>query len=76
MPYASIKAYLRDDAVKNPLVEEVNKVFLDLLGCPSEAMTIFIEDVAPEDREEQVQNPDIMGNLDKVKIPDGAKTYW
>lgn len=75
MPYVSIKAYPRDEAVKNRLVEEVNKVFLDVLGCPPEAMTISIEDVAPEDWEEQVQKPQIMTNLDKMKILDGVKKY-
>lgn len=75
MPYISIKAYPRDDAIKNRLAEEVNRVFMEVLGCPQEAITISVEDIDPADWEEKVEKPEIRPNMDKMKILDGVKKY-
>ena len=54
MPYIRIKAYPKDEAVKQKVAEAINKVFLDNWGCAPEAVSISFEEVAPELWEQQV----------------------
>lgn len=75
MPYIAIKAYPKDEAIKKEVVEKINKVFLDLWGCPQEAITISMEEFIPEDWEEKVFKKDIEPNLEKIWILSGEKKY-
>ena len=47
MPYVAIKAYPKDEDTKKKLVEKINDVFLEVWGCPPEAISISLEEVAP-----------------------------
>ena len=73
MPYIAIKAYPKDEATKQAVVEKINRVFLETWGCPPQAITISVEEVAPELWQEQVVKPEIEPKLDKMMILNGEK---
>lgn len=75
MPYVAIKAYPKDEETKKKLVEKINDVFLEVWGCPSEAISISLEEVAPSDWEEKVQKPEVDANKDKMMIYSGKKNF-
>jgi len=73
MPYIAIKAYPKDEATKQAVVEKINQVFLETWGGPPQAITISVEEVAPELWQEQVVKPEIEPKLDKIMILNGEK---
>ena len=75
MPYINIKAWPKDSETKEKLVNKINEAFLEIWGCPQEAITIAIEEVAPEKWEDTVVNPEILPNAHKLMILDGKKKY-
>ena len=75
MPYIAIKAYPKDQETKEKVVEEINQVFLKYWGCPPTAISISMEEFAPEDWEAKVVAPEIKPNLDKMMILSGEKKY-
>ena len=75
MPYIRVKAFPKDEETKKIVVEGINKVFRNHWGCPPEAISISIEEVAPEDCDEQVREKEILPNEDKMMILDGEKKY-
>lgn len=75
MPYIAIKSYPKDQATKEAVAERINEIFLELWGCPPEAITISAEEVDPADWEEKVLNPEIEPKKDKMLILSGKKCY-
>ncbi len=75
MPYIAIRAYPKDEETKKKVVEEINEVFLKYWGCPQRALTISLEEIAPEDWAEKVVKTHIEPNMDKVMILGGEKKY-
>ncbi|MDD3240823.1 MAG: tautomerase family protein [Lachnospira sp.] len=75
MPYISVKAFPKDEETKKRVVDKINQVFLEEWGCPPEALTISVEEVAPDEWNEQVKRPEIDTKLDKMMILDGKKQY-
>ena len=75
MPYIVIKAYPKDDATKKRVVDKINQVFLEEWGCPPQALTILVEEIAPADWAEKVLKPEIEPQKDKMMILDGKKLY-
>ena len=75
MPYIAIKAYPKDKEIKKQVVEEINQVFLKYWGCPQEAISISMEEFAPETWEECVVKPEILPKSDKMMILSGEKKY-
>ena len=75
MPYIRIKAYPKDQATKEKVVEAINKAFVDNWGCPPQAISISIEEVAPEDWVETVEKAEIEPNADKMLVLNGEKKY-
>ena len=75
MPYIEIKAYPRDEATKQALAEEINKVVLDIMKCPPQAITIGMEDVQPENWQSQVADKIIAPKKSSMLILDGEKQY-
>ena len=75
MPYIAIKAYPKDEATKKKLVEQINRVFLDVWGCPQEAISISLEEVEPSLWEETVVKAEIEPNERKMMIFAGKKKY-
>lgn len=75
MPYIRIKAYPKDQATKEKVVEAINKAFVDNWGCAPDAISISIEEIAPEDWVEKVEKAEITPNADKMLILNGKKKY-
>ena len=75
MPYIAIKSYPKDEATKKKLVDQINQAFLDTWGCPQEAISISLEEVAPADWDAQVRKPEIEPRKDQMMILDGQKKY-
>ncbi|MBQ8808313.1 MAG: tautomerase family protein [Clostridia bacterium] len=75
MPYISIKAWPKDDETKKKVVDEINEVFVKYWGCPKEAISISLEEFAPETWEEKVVKSEIETKLDKMMILSGKKKY-
>ena len=75
MPYIRIKAYPKDQATKKKVVDAINQVFVDNWGCAPQAISISIEEVAPEDWVEQVEKKEILPMADKMFVLNGQKKY-
>ena len=73
MPYIAIKAYPKDAETKKKVVERINQVFLEEWGCPPQAITVSIEEVAPSDWEDKIVKPEIEPNKDRMMILSGEK---
>ena len=74
MPYISIKSWPKDDAVRAEAVRRINEVFLEVWGCPPEALTISSEIIQPDAWAETVVKAEIEPKLDKVMILSGRET--
>ena len=57
------------------LVEAIYKAFVDNWGCAPEAISISIEEVAPDNWVDQVEKAEIEPNADKMFILNGQKKY-
>lgn len=75
MPYIKIKAYPKDEKIKQSVIDKINQLFLDEWGCPQSAISISYEAVEPSDWQANVAEKDIKNNLDKMYILDGQKKY-
>ena len=75
MPYIAIKAYPKDDDTKRKVIEAVNNIFAENWGCAPDAISISLEEVAPEEWDEKVRKTQIEPNKDKMYILDGKKQY-
>ena len=75
MPYINIKAWPKDQETKEKLVNKINEAFLEIWGCPQEAITIGIQEIAPDQWEDTVVKPEITPNADKMMILAGEKKY-
>ncbi|MBQ9756800.1 MAG: tautomerase family protein [Clostridia bacterium] len=75
MPYIAIKAYPKDAEIKKKVVDEINEIFLKYWGCPQEAISVSMEEFAPDLWEEKVVKPEIETNVDKMMILSGEKKY-
>ena len=74
MPYIAIKAYPKDEEIKKKVVDEINGVFLKYWGCSKEAISISVEEIAPEKWQNVVDN-EIAPNVEKMMILSGDKKY-
>lgn len=71
MPYIAIKAYPKDPKIKDEIVKRINQAFLDVWGCPQEAISISLEEVSSRDWEEKVKKAEILCNMENMVILDG-----
>ena len=75
MPYIAVKAFPKDEETKRKVVEQINEIFLKTWGCPQEAITISLEEVAPAEWNEKVREPEILPKQKQMLILDGEKKY-
>jgi phenylpyruvate tautomerase PptA (4-oxalocrotonate tautomerase family) len=71
MPLITIKAYPKDDRIKQEVAEEINRIFLEKWGCSQEAISIGFEEFAPDDWAREVREKEILPNADKLTICEG-----
>ena len=48
---------------------------MEVWGCPQQAITISIQDIAPDEWGEKVQKPDIDAHPEIMLIVSGERTY-
>lgn len=75
MPYIKIKAYPKDEEVKQRVAERINQVFLEEWGCPQGAISLSFEEVNPELWQSSVVDTEITPNAEKMHILNGEKKY-
>ena len=75
MPYVAIKAYPKDEEAVKQVVDRINDILLETFGCPQKAVNISYEEVAPEDWDDKVREPEILAKTDRMMIMDGEKKY-
>ena len=71
MPYIEIKAYPKDEATKQAVAEEINRIFLEKWGCRAEAISIRFAEYPPDKWDQQVYQGEILPNADKMRILSG-----
>ncbi|HNR04918.1 MAG TPA: tautomerase family protein [Bacillota bacterium] len=75
MPYIAIKSFPKDQATKEAVAEKINEIFLEVWGCPQEAITISIEDITPADWEEKIVKTEIDPKKENMMILSGKRCY-
>ncbi len=73
MPYIRIKAYPKDKAIKEKIADEVSEIFEKYWGCPKAAISVSIEEVAPENWVSEVEEKEIATNKDAMFVLNGEK---
>ena len=73
MPYIEIRAYPKDEAIKQRVAERIKQVFLEEWGCPEQAISVSFEEFDPKDWESKVVEPIVRRNEDRMYILDGKK---
>ncbi len=72
MPHVSIKMYPgRSEDQKKRLARAIVQDVMAATGCPEEAVSVAIEDVAPEEWKEKVYKPDIVNHRGTLYKPPG-----
>ena len=75
MPYIAIKSYPKDKETKEKLVERIDEVLQEVLGCPPQAVTVSFEEIEPEKWVDTVVKTEIEPNMDKMMIVSGEKKF-
>ena len=75
MPYVAIKGHPNTAEIRTRLVERINQALLEVWGCPQEAISISLEEIAPEKWEETVVKKEIEPNAEKMYIFNGEKKF-
>lgn len=74
MPHISVKLYSgKTEEQKKKLAEELTKAAMSVLGGETKSFSVAVEDVEPEDWKEQVYQPDIVGQKEKLYKEPGYK---
>ena len=68
MPYVRIKAYPKDEETKRRLAQKISEAFLEVWGCPCEAISVSIEEVSPAEWDGKIVKGEIEPNSDKMFI--------
>ncbi len=67
MPHVIVKLQTgRSEQQKAKIAEEVTQAVMASANCAAQAVSVSIEDVAPNDWVEQVYKPDIIGKPDTL----------
>ena len=75
MPLIVVKAYPKDEKIKQEVAEEINRIFLEKWGCGQSAISVRFEEYAPDDWDREVYQKEVVPNADKLAIYSGKKNY-
>jgi Uncharacterized protein, 4-oxalocrotonate tautomerase homolog len=75
MPYVAIKMFPKDEEMKKKLADKINEAVIEVVGCRPQAVSISMEEIAPEDWDAKVKQPEIFGQPEKMMIVQGEKKY-
>ena len=68
MPYVAVKMYPKDEETRKKLAEKLCETVMEVTGCPAEAVTVSLEEVAPEDWVATVKEPET-SNVQSTRMP-------
>jgi 4-oxalocrotonate tautomerase len=67
MPHVIVKLYPgRAEDTKKTLAEEFTRTIVRVLNSKASTISVGIEDVAPEDWDDQVYQPDVVSKMDTI----------
>ena len=72
MPYIEIRAYPKDEEIKEHVAQRIKQVFLEEWGCPESAISVSFEAIPPEDWATRA-GPVMEANSGKMYILNGEK---
>ena len=75
MPLIVVKAYPKDEKIKQEIAEEITQVFTEKWGCPQSAVTVKIEEFAPDDWQREVKEKEIDPQAGEMLILEGEKQF-
>ena len=75
MPLIVVKAYPKDEKIKREVAEEITRVFTKKWGCAREAITVKIEEYAPDVWAREVKEKEIDPHADEMLILSGEKQF-
>jgi 4-oxalocrotonate tautomerase len=74
MPHVIVKMYAgRTESQKRILADEITRAVREVLGSEDDAISVSIEDVAPQDWTERVYRPDIVNKPEQLYKKPGYK---
>lgn len=73
MPYIAVKMWPKDEAQRKALAENISKAVQESIGCPPQAVTVSIEEIA-QDKWQETVGPELEAKKDKMYIVHGEKT--
>lgn len=71
MPYIAIKGYPKDEETKRRVAEQIREIFVKEWGCPRKAISISIEEFAPEEWDQKIYKGEIPACEANMYILDG-----
>lgn len=76
MPHVVVKMYAgRSEAEKSALADELTKAVKTVLGSGDDAVSVGIEDIAPEDWAEKVYRADILDKAETIYKKPGYNPF-
>lgn len=75
MPLITVKAYPKDDRIKQAVAEEIVRVFTEKWGCSREAVTVKIESYPPDAWQREVKEKEIDPHADEMLILEGQQQF-
>jgi 4-oxalocrotonate tautomerase len=76
MPHVTIKMYPgRTQEQKNKLAEAITQSVVDIAKTSEEHVSIYIQEIKPEDWAEKVYKPEILPKLDELQKKPGYNPF-
>lgn len=75
MPLITVKAYPKDDRIKQEVAEKIVRVFTETWGCSREAVTVKIETYPPDEWQREVKAKEIDPHADEMLILEGRQQF-
>lgn len=76
MPHITVKMHPgRTELQKTQLAERIVKDVLDVIKCDEKVISVAIEEVKPEDWPQQVYEPEILQNRDRLYKQPGYNPF-
>lgn len=75
MPLIVVKAYPKDEKIKQEIAEDITRIFTEKWGCTREAVTVKIESYAPADWQREVKEQEIDPHADEMLILEGKPQF-
>lgn len=75
MPLIVVKAYPKDEKIKQEIAEDITRIFTEKWGCVREAVTVKIESYAPDDWQREVKEQEIDPHADEMLILEGKPQF-